>query len=222
LWKILLLEDLSQKGILGKTCLSMLLRLIARLSLGLIPSFPFPSLPFLYEQHLIGCRISPDPTTTSLALKAHGHGPLLGRLFDITQQAATSKETSDDDVLGFKYGLTLLMACFFVSEDSLRETQVLLESSQTFFQWLLDTLMLSTSIAVRETASKILSETFTVQGAIFGVALVPLLAYVLKSLLAILPAADQHPFASADYFVFLVALIRFTIIFSFFFLLSFS
>jgi hypothetical protein len=39
LWKILLTENFFQpsKGVLGKTCLSMLLRLITRFSLGLSP-----------------------------------------------------------------------------------------------------------------------------------------------------------------------------------------
>ena len=101
------------------------------------------------------------------------------------------------------------MACFFVSEESLRETQALLESSQTFPQWLLDTLVLSASLMVKETACKILSETFMVQGTSLGLALAPLLTHMIKSLLAILPSADQHPFASANFFGFLEALLRF-------------
>jgi len=104
-----------------------------------------------------------------------------------------------DDVLIVKYGLANLLACFSSKENSLKDAKGALEADAGFLQWLSSLLILHPDYVIKEKAAT----TFL---GFFGVESVKsedsqaFFIFFLKSMLGLLQVAEEHPFATSEYF----------------------
>lgn len=108
---------------------------------------------------------------------------------------------AEDEILIVKYGLIDLLACFSSKEDSLRGAKAALEGDAGFPGWLSALLILHPSLALKEKAAMTLMDFFKPDaGRALAGDYADFFIFFLKSLLALLPTAEEHPFATSEYF----------------------